>query len=185
MSKNIVTCLGAGRSGTSLTMALLEALGVRTSDDMIGSADANPRGAYEDTYIFNKQHAIIHELGLNQYFPISSERIDRAELADHIQELAKYVVDQVKIDDRVWGFKDPKTGSILPFWRKVFKQADVVPKYIVCIRSPEDVAASYQARYQESYADLFWLTKYISYKVFLVLLITFFIFLISIDLSKY
>ncbi len=154
--------MGAGRSGTSLTMALLDALGVRTSEDMIGSSDANPKGAYEDTYIFNKQHTIFHELGLNQYFPISSDRISRADLTNHIHEIANYVTQQVNFDDRIWGFKDPKTGNILPFWRRVFGKASVVPKYIVCVRSPADVAASYEARYQESHADFFWLTKYIS-----------------------
>lgn len=162
MSKDIVICLGAGRSGTSLAMGLLEALGVRISEDMVGSSDANTEGAYEDTYIFATQHSILQELGLNQYFYISPSRIENASLGPYIDELASYIVQKVNQDNRIWGFKDPKTGSILPLWKKVFSKAEVIPKYVVCVRSPTEVAASYKANYQENFADLFWVTKYIS-----------------------
>lgn len=162
MSKDIVACLGAGRSGTSVAMALLEGLGMRTSEEMIDSSDANPRGAYEDTFVFNTQHAIFQKLGLNQYFYVSANRVESADLTVYTEDLSSYIAGQVGLDNRLWGFKDPKTGSILPLWRRIFDKASVIPKYVICVRSPEDVSASYHARYQEDYADLYWLTKYVS-----------------------
>src|SRR6202042_3196435 len=42
----------------------------------------------------------------------------------------------------LWGFKDPRTIRLLPFWLTVFERLDVDGRYIVAIRNPLSVAAS-------------------------------------------
>jgi hypothetical protein len=43
-----------------------------------------------------------------------------------------------------WGFKDTRTGHLIPFWKSVFKRMDVNVHYIVVIRNPLSRAYSNQ-----------------------------------------
>src|SRR5207245_5144140 len=43
---------------------------------------------------------------------------------------------------RLWGFKDPRTVRVLPFWQSVLQSLAVDACYMVTIRNPLSVAAS-------------------------------------------
>jgi len=46
----------------------------------------------------------------------------------------------------LFGFKDPRTARLLPLWMKIFKQLDLAPKFILCLRAPSQIARSLQRR---------------------------------------
>ncbi len=46
----------------------------------------------------------------------------------------------------LWGFKDPRTIRVLPFWLRVLRACNVDDRYLLAIRNPRSVAASLFAR---------------------------------------
>jgi hypothetical protein len=41
-----------------------------------------------------------------------------------------------------WGFKDPRTIRVLPFWQSVFRELGVADRYVVIVRNPLSTARS-------------------------------------------
>jgi hypothetical protein len=48
----------------------------------------------------------------------------------------------------LWGFKDPRTIRLLPFWLQVLREGRIEDAYLLVIRNPASVAASLHARQQ-------------------------------------
>ncbi len=42
----------------------------------------------------------------------------------------------------LWGFKDPRTIRLLPFWQSALRRLDVDESYLVVLRNPRSVASS-------------------------------------------
>jgi GT2 family glycosyltransferase len=59
----------------------------------------------------------------------------------------------------LWGFKDPRTARLLPFWRDVFKEFSLAEKYVLIIRNPMSVVRSLKVRNQFAFEKsyLLWL----------------------------
>jgi hypothetical protein len=43
-----------------------------------------------------------------------------------------------------WGFKDPRTSLLLPFWQPIFRELNLNDHYVIALRNPLASAASYQ-----------------------------------------
>ena len=50
--------------------------------------------------------------------------------------------DRNSVDHPLWGFKDPRTIRLLPFWHSVLHRLEVDECYLVMIRNPRSVATS-------------------------------------------
>ena len=149
--RRIVIVLGMHRSGTSLCANMLHALGVDIADAAGPSAN-NQRGHWERPRINDLHDAILalygrgwasptHHLALPDYW-WTDPRIEpiRRNIITYLERSAT--------QERLFGFKDPRTSRLLPLWPSILEALDLEPIYIFCIRNPAQVARSITARDQ-------------------------------------
>ena len=160
-SKKIALVLGSGRSGTSVLTNILIALGMLGSDNMIEASEANPKGAFEDKEIFQLQREIFNVLGISGYAPLPNNFLKNADIRRYISTLREIITQRIESSEGIWGFKDPKTASLLPLWFRVFSPLKIIPKYIIAIRNPEAVVLSMNKNYNDDFdiAELAWLVR--------------------------
>jgi hypothetical protein len=156
-----IVVLGMHRNGTSLLTRGLQALDVYLGNDFLASKPDNPTGYWEDRFIHQINERLLAFFGLKWQ---SIQRIDDRQWRDaDLKPLRREAKEHLRahfIDHPTWGFKDPRTNLLLPFWRPIFEALDVDDRYIVAIRNPLSVARSLHRRqYEISLADghLLWL----------------------------
>jgi hypothetical protein len=141
-----VCVLGFGRSGTSLTVRLLNLLGmsVGPEEDLLAPADAdNPRGYWEPRWVIELNDELLARLGTvwQQPFPLAPGW-ERSPELDDLRERARGLLEEKFGSASLWGWKDPRLMLTLPFWRELVPNA----RYVLCLRNPADVISSYQRR---------------------------------------
>ncbi len=135
------------RSGTSPITRGLKALGVELGEDLMPAAPENPTGFWEDAALYELNERLLATLGRAWYSvaPIQSEMWNLPE----IQALKLEAVETVKTrfgNFPLWGFKDPRTARLLPFWKDLFKHLGIAESYVLIIRNPISVARSLKVR---------------------------------------
>jgi hypothetical protein len=128
------------RSGTSVITGLLNAHGLNLGPEhqLLGSSPTNPTGHFEHTGILQINEALLHKFGGSWNSPPKLAPMWEtgaelhglaAEAAAHIRNLA---------DRGPWGWKEPRTTMLLPFWQRLVPDL----RYVICIRNPLEVAQS-------------------------------------------
>jgi hypothetical protein len=141
-----VCVLGFGRSGTSLTMRLLNLLGVEVGpeEDLLPAADAdNSRGYWEPRWMIELNDEILAELGTVWQRPFEVEPgWERRPELDDLRDRARGLLAEKFGAAPLWGWKDPRVMVTLPFWQELVPDA----RYVFCLRNPADVISSFQRR---------------------------------------
>lgn len=143
----VVVVLGSGRSGTSLLMQVLAALGMRLSEEMIEARRDNPQGFYEDARIVRIQADLLRQLGAWPYHALPQDWLDAPATAAAAQALHDVLRDRPGRDEGTWGFKDPRTASFLPLWQRLFATEGMMPRYVLALREPGSVIRSFREAY--------------------------------------
>lgn len=135
------------RSGTSAVARGLAALGVHLGDNFLDAQPENPTGYWEDRGIVELNERVLRTLGLNwdDAAPVDVARFSGWRMWRLRTEAARYVR-RCFMSTPLWGFKDPRTIRLLPFWLRVLHECDVTDAYLLVIRNPASVAASLHAR---------------------------------------
>lgn len=145
--KNIYAVLGMSRTGTSAVARLVEALGVSLGNNLIQADARNPRGFYEDQEVlYRVNRGLSHAINYQWLWHDSPETTQILSRPD-VQPFFDYAVTLVNTrleDTDCWGFKDPATATLLPFWRSVFAWANVRENYVIVMRNPLATAVSFQ-----------------------------------------
>ena len=140
----IVCVLGMHRSGTSVAARLMNLLGVYlgAEERLLDSQPDNPKGFWEYQPIFELNEEILGRLGgtWHEPPPMPPGWETAAELADLRQRARDLVARTFASGD--WGWKDPRTCLTLPFWKAILPPVH----YVICMRSPAEVAASLEER---------------------------------------
>jgi hypothetical protein len=157
----VVVVLGSGRSGTSLLMQVLAALGLRVSEEMIEARRDNPRGFYEDAPIVRIQADLLRALGAWPFHPLPADWLAAPATDAAARDLAAVLEKRLEGGGGLWGFKDPRTATFLPLWRRLFTQLGVVPRYVLALREPGAVIRSFMTAYQAGAetAEAVWLAR--------------------------
>ncbi len=140
----IVCVLGMHRSGTSVATRLMNLLGfdLGSEEHLLGPRPDNPKGFWEYAPILELNDEILRRLGGNWRepppLPPGWETSD--DFADLRQKARDLVAHTFRSAD--WGWKDPRTCLTLPFWRRILPPIH----YVICMRSPAEVAASLEQR---------------------------------------
>jgi hypothetical protein len=142
-SSRAVLVLGMHRSGTSAIARGLQMLGVHLGNNFLGAKPDNPTGYWEDRNIYEINERLLAALGLKWE---SIELIDDArwngpEVEALLAEAVEYLRSQF-LSHPLWGFKDPRTIRLLPFWQSALRRLDVDESYLVVLRNPRSVASS-------------------------------------------
>jgi hypothetical protein len=142
-SSRAIIVLGMHRSGTSLLTRGLQGLGVFLGDDFLGAQPDNPTGYWENRITLDLNERLLAELGLSweSISLIEDAQWQRPEVQALSTEAAAYL-QSCFMHHSLWGFKDPRTIRLLPFWRAVFHRLGVDDRYVVAIRNPLGVATS-------------------------------------------
>jgi hypothetical protein len=142
-----IVVVGMHRSGTSAVARGLQALGVYLGNDFLHAQPENPTGYWEDRPIVELNERVLKSLKLRWD---GTRPIDRREFgAWRMWRLRREAVRELRrrfTPHPIWGFKDPRTIRLLPFWHRVLQEAAVDDAYLLVIRSPASIAASLYAR---------------------------------------
>jgi hypothetical protein len=164
LRRRIVVLLGMHRAGTSVTMNVLNALGVPLSDDLMPPTNQNAKGYFESLEISQVHDEILKSFGMlwssstiTHPFPQNWWKLPQ--VAPFKAQLAAIVEREFEKNGPLWGFKDPRTARLLPIWFEIVDELGLDAKYVLVTRHPTDVAKSLFAREQVHpvHAELLWL----------------------------
>ena len=160
-SRRVVVVLGAGRSGTSLMMQILVAMGMQVSGNLIPANASNPEGFFEDVDLKDIQAALNSCINAPAFIPLPENWLD-TECAKKAKAGLGPVLQRL-LDEHsgVLGIKDPRIATFLPLWTRLFNPMRVVPKYILAVREPRSVIGSFMRQYNNPchIAELVWLLR--------------------------
>lgn len=161
---NVVVVLGPGRSGTSILMKILQSLGMKTSDSMLQGNLGNPDGYYEDLDILQVHKEVIDNFGLRTLFSEKADWLKTSFANKSILKLKDILNKNLNENNPVWGFKDPRTATVLPMWNRIFSNHLVKPKFVLIVRNPSSVAVSLmkQVGSNELFVEFQWLHRIVS-----------------------
>lgn len=144
-SASIVCVLGMHRAGTSATTGVLSRLGIDLGppEHLMIARDDNPVGFFEHQALSDLNDEILHRLGGSWHEPpvLRTGWQDDPSLLDLRERAARLLREEFGSASR-WGWKDPRTCLTLPFWQPMLPDV----RYVLCVRSPFDVARSLRAR---------------------------------------
>ena len=149
MSVPVAVVIGMHRSGTSMCSNMLHMLGADMADG-IHAAPANAKGHWERPRLVDMNDAIFgffrrawgspsHVLDMPEHW-VSDTRVHEVRA-----RAVNWLLPQIK-KPRMFGFKDPRTTLLLPFWQLVLAEIGAEPRYVFCVRDPAQVARSLHAR---------------------------------------
>lgn len=133
------------RCGTSVVAKTLFELGLDlgVSEQFLPANESNPLGYFENQWLSYQVNDVLLEHFSGSWksppdFPhdwLEIESVKRLE--EDVRQFAR-----ANFSGSHWGWKDPRSSLLLPFWKRVFPQT----RHIICLRNPLDVAASLQVR---------------------------------------
>jgi len=135
------------RSGTSaLARGLLE-LGVALGEELMPARPENPKGFWENMDVLSINERLLERIGLRWDSLIPGGKVVSSILdAPDLHEEAQDVLSRNTSGGQLWGFKEPRTVLVLPFWQSVFASLDLEPCYVIATRHPLSVVSSLKAR---------------------------------------
>ncbi len=148
MKKQIYVVLGMPRSGTSAITRSLKTLGIDLGDDLLSADSRNAKGFYEDAEVLYKINRTVSAAVEKRWMPLDfdPQLIDKDAVLRRCKHYAVGVLSERLASVTAWGFKDPRTLTIFPFWRSVLNTLAVDEHYIIVVRNPLAAAHSV-ARY--------------------------------------
>lgn len=144
MKKQIFVVLGMPRSGTSAVTRSLQALGVDLGDTLLAGDARNTKGFFEDSDVLYKINRVVSAAVHQRWMPLSfdPQLIDKDATLRRCKHYAVGVVSERLASVPAWGFKDPRTLSVFPFWRSVLNTLSVEEHYVIVVRNPLAAAHS-------------------------------------------
>ncbi|MBV8222572.1 MAG: sulfotransferase [Candidatus Eremiobacteraeota bacterium] len=142
-----VVILGMHRSGTSAVARGLQALGVYLGNDFLDAQPENPTGYWEDRRIvdLNERALKLLHLKWDDVTAIGGRAFSGWRMWA-LRRNARRCLRREFIPEPLWGFKDPRTLRLLPFWLRALREIGSDDSYVLVIRNPASVAASLHTR---------------------------------------
>ena len=107
------------RSGTSAIARGLGALSVYLGNDFLDAQPENPTGYWEDKGIVALNERLLGALGLkwDDTSAIDRRAFERRRVRALRRDAIRYL-NRTFTSTPLWGFKDPRTIRVLPFWQR-------------------------------------------------------------------
>lgn len=148
--QQIVVVLGMHRSGTSALTRGLQACGVALGEEHEpAAAGINDKGYWEDVDFVRLNEEMLHHCGMawHSVSPVSASDVEKL-CANGFLHRATDLLRRKSAGHVRFGFKDPRTAKMLPFWVRVFAHGGFDVRYIIAIRNPLSVVQSLSRRDQ-------------------------------------
>ena len=130
---------GMHRSGTSLTASLFQKVGVDIGNKLVGPADGNVKGHFENVDFVEFHKSVLRSQGIDELGCTCENTIS---VATEFVEIAKKLITENQQTDKYWGWKDPRTALFWDFWLTLLPEANLICVY----RSPWEVVDSLYRR---------------------------------------
>jgi hypothetical protein len=143
-------------------------LGIYLGDDFVEVQPDNPTGYWEDRHLQDFNERVLTALGLKweSVAFLKDSRWEEPEIEAIRMEAIEYIRANF-LAHPLWGFKDPRTLRLLPFWSPVFQRLGLEDAYVMVIRNPLSVAQSLIARQSDVFdaamAHGLWLVHTVTY----------------------
>ena len=146
----IALVVGPEYNGISVSAYALSLLGVAMTDSNLSSTVASAQTSFRQADWQRQAVRQLHQrvlslFGRDDSGPLRHFALPVAWWADPRvvairHELSEFLEDQLA--DGFFGFADPATMRLLPIWQQVFAELKLLPKVVLCIRSPALAARS-------------------------------------------
>ena len=161
LKRKLIVVLGMHRGGTSAVTRSLQVLHVELGDDLMPAAlGNNPTGFWEDIEINALNIEMLRTIDddWHHFSPINQKDIAALRRAGFLKRAAELLNAKMG-DNPIFGFKDPRTAKLLPFWRTVFTRCKFEVGYVLAIRHPLSVVRSLGKRdgFEPEKSYLLWL----------------------------
>lgn len=146
LEQSVIVVLGMHRSGTSVLCKAIESLGVEFGDRLLEGDQWNAKGYFEHFAIQQLDDRLLRLLGVRWD---TLDILGWEDALPWVYSLKSQAVDFLRKDFAglpAWGIKDPRMCRLLPFWKGVFDELDVTPRYVLALRNPLNVALSLNKR---------------------------------------
>jgi O-antigen biosynthesis protein len=130
---------GMHRSGTSLTASLFQKVGVDIGKKLVGPADGNVKGHFENVDFVEFHKRVLRSHGIDELGCTFEKTIP---VAASDVKIAKRAIEQNQLPHKHWGWKDPRTALFWDFWLNLLPEANFICVY----RSPWEVVDSLYRR---------------------------------------
>jgi hypothetical protein len=140
----VICIIGVHRSGTSMVAGLLQRCGLYLGpeDQLLGANPENPEGHYEHTEFLRIDDALLSHFGGSWNLPPKlNAGWERDNSIEQLRQEAVALVNTFS-GKLPWGWKEPRTTILLPFWKAIISQL----RFVICVRSPLAVAKSLAKR---------------------------------------
>jgi len=147
--RELFVVLGMHRSGTSAITRGLQILGVDLGEKLIPPiAGNNDKGFWEDWDINMLNSEMLSVLQKDWHFltPIQPSDVNILRKDWYVSRALEILKEKTSGSTQVFGFKDPRTTMLLPFWKEVFVQGQYRVNYIIALRHPLSVCQSLYKR---------------------------------------
>lgn len=140
-----VVVLGMHRSGTSGLASALSNLGVYLGkpDELLFGNLSNVEGHFELHKLVYLNERLLWYLG-QTYFrvrPMPADWQAFPKMAAFMDE-ADAILSETFAGQKLWGWKEPRTSMLVPFYKQAFGQTEAKPHYLIAVRNPVDVVGS-------------------------------------------
>ena len=144
--------LGMHRSGTSVLTGMLHLLGVDLGRHLMKPSRFNPTGYWEYKPLVDLQIAMLSSIGStdDDYLPLPDGWENRPAAKAFEQEFIEMIWKEFA-GKKIWGFKDPRTCRLVPMWHSLLAELRMESRFILAVRDPAEVAASWHANDGQRY----------------------------------
>lgn len=160
-ARQAILVLGMHRSGTSALTRVLNLLGAELGSRLMPAVSGNnENGFWENQDAVDIHETLLTDLGRNWHdireMPAgwtSSEAAARARAA------IRRLISSDFAAAPLWALKDPRLCRLMPLWLDVLAEFGIGARFVFVLRSPDEVAASLQARdgWSHAMSRLLWL----------------------------
>jgi len=117
-------------------------LNLGQDDQLLGPSDSNPLGHFEHAGFLRINEGLLAHFGASWHNPPQLQQGWETDASlSHLAAEARQLVGTFS-ESAVWGWKEPRTTLFVPFWKSIVPSL----RFVICLRSPLDVARSLQAR---------------------------------------
>lgn len=139
-----ICVLGSGRCGTSMVTRAIHFLGVDLGSDLIESNETNPTGFWENKQVVELQKQINARMNWKRPFPAGWQHDKDMQ---PFKKALKQTLKEQFADRQLWAWKDPRNCECIAMWQEILKELRLDAGYLIMVRNPVDVAASFQKAY--------------------------------------
>ncbi|MCB0738433.1 MAG: hypothetical protein KDC92_13030 [Bacteroidetes bacterium] len=140
MSK-VLLIAGMHRSGTSILSRWVHEMGINMGNKLHPVSKPDKEGHYEDIDFLNFHRKLFDHNNL----PYTVKNGEKIKIPDKFKEQAIALI-ETKSNQKQWGFKDPRTCLLLPFWHKNLTEQGHEVYYLMLYRRKKDVVKSLMKR---------------------------------------